>query len=112
MKRAYKNIQNLAKKVNQLTAYTLISQSAYINEIGWTSINNLMTEDVARDIVNVLGGHTATKEKIVQVLTTQKFSAWYLERIIYESKRKCWTYCAGQNYPAELQQIRNELKKR
>ena len=112
MKRTYKNIDNLAKNVSQVTAQTLISQRAYFNGVGWEEINNLMTDEIAQEIADLLGGRNATKETIVRVLTTQRFSAWYLERIIYDEKRKQWTYCAGQDYPYEIKQIRNDLRKR
>jgi len=108
-KRNYKNIESLKNKVRKLNLYNLINQTIYINGIGWIKTNDLLTDDLIDQVCELLGGHSKTKEKIFNVLRRQKFNKWYLERINYNFKRKCFTYCAGQDYPAELQEIRKDL---
>lgn len=108
-KRNYKNIDSLKDKVMQLNLYHLMSQSISIQGAGWIKINDLLTDDLINQIADLLGGHLKTKQKIKSVLKNQKFSAWYLDRIIYSFNRKRFEYVAGQDYPSELQEIRKDL---
>jgi len=108
-KRTYKSIESLKNKVNNLNLYNLMNQCIYLENVGWINTNNLLTDELIDQVCNLLGGHMKTKEKIFNVLSCQKFNKWYLERINYNFKRKCFTYCAGQDYPRELQEIRKDL---
>lgn len=111
-KRNYKNIESLKNKVNNLSLYNLMNKTIYINGVGFIKTNNLLTDELIDQVCELLGGRYKTRERIATVLSNQTFSKWYLERIMYDFKRKCFTYCAGQDYPAELQEIRKDLVNR
>lgn len=105
----FKNAHNLSKRTNQLTLENLISQSVYINNKGWVKTNNLLTEEITDQITDLIGGRKETKRIISIVLKNQKFSKWYLSRIMYSPTRKTWSYCAGQDYISEIREIRKDL---
>jgi dissimilatory sulfite reductase (desulfoviridin) alpha/beta subunit len=111
-KRNYKSIDSLKNKVKQLSLYNLMSQSIYLEGVDWIKINDLLTNDLIDNVCELLGGHAKTKERMFNVINRGGFSKWYLERIFYSFSRKCFTYCAGQDYPAELREIRKDLVNR
>jgi hypothetical protein len=108
-KRNFKSIDSLKDRVQQLNLYNLIAQSIYLNGAGWIKTNNLLTDELIDQVCDLLGGHKRTKEKMFHVIRRGGFSKWYLERIIYSFTRKRFEYCAGQDYPAELAEIRRDL---
>ena len=108
-KRNYKSIDSLKNRVNQLNLYNLTQQSIYLNGAGWIKTNNLLTECHLNQVCELFGGQTKTKGKMFIVLDRRNFSKWYLERIIYSFTRKRFEYCAGQDYPQELKDIRKDL---
>lgn len=108
-KRNYKSIESLKNRVDNLNLYNLMSQSIYIDGAGWIKTNNLLTDDLIDQVCDLLGGHSKTKEKMFHVIKRGGFSRWYLERIYYAFESKCFRYCAGQDYPAELIEIRRDL---
>jgi len=112
-KRNYKSIESLKDKTqSDVNLYNLISKRVYLKTDGWVTTNNILTDELIDKVCDLLGGQHKTRERISIVLKNQTFSKWYLERIMYNFKRKCFTYCAGQDYPAELQEIRKDLVNR
>jgi len=107
------NGKNVAKLVNQFTLENLTTERAYLIGLGWNDIK--IDEDFKKEsvsqIVELLGGRQATKDRIKFVIRNTPVSSWFAQRIIFEPLRNKWVYIAGQDYPSELQEIRNQLKK-
>ena len=107
------NKKNVSKLVNQFTLENLTTERACLIAGGWQNIKideDFKNESISQ-IVNLLGGIKATKEKIKFVIKNTPVSSWFASRIVFEPLINKWTYIAGQDYPAELQEIRNQLKK-
>lgn len=112
-KRNYKSIESLKGKTqSDINLGNLIGKRIYLKDAGWITTNNLLTDELIEKVCDLLGGQSKTKEKMFVVLRRQNFSKWYLERIAYSFNRKCFTYFAGQDYPAELAEIRKDLVNR
>ena len=112
MKRTYKNLNSLAKNVQQLSVQQLINKRAYFNTgvNGYDYFNFELTDDLINDIVDILGGTSRTKENIFYTLKNDTPQHWGLGRIFYSPRTKRFSYCAGQDYPVELNQIRTFLR--
>ncbi len=114
MKRTYKTLESLAKNTNSdLTLEDIKHKRAYFNtgkNKGYCPFNLKMDDSHYEQIADLLGGNVKTKTKIIWTLKNRQFDHWGLGRIIYSSKRKIWTYCAGQDYPSEITQVRNFIK--
>jgi len=112
MKRTYKNLNSLAKNVQQLSVQQLINKRAYFNtgKSGHNDFNFELTDDLINDVVDILGGTPRTKENIFYTLKNDTPQHWGLGRIFYSETTKRFSYCAGQDYPAELNQIRTFLR--
>jgi hypothetical protein len=89
-----------------------MSQSIYLDGVGFIKTNNLLTDDIINDVCDLLGGQTKTKDRMFYTILRGGFSKWYLERIAYSFSRKRFEYCAGQDYTAELREIRKDLTNR
>lgn len=111
-KRNYKNVDSLKNKVSQLNLYDLMRKDVYVKGAGRIETNDLLTDNLIEQVCDLLGGRPKTKEKMSNVIKNQTFSQWYLERIIYDFDQKRFTYCAGQDYPAEIAYIRRDLVNR
>ena len=112
MKRNYKSIKTLANKCEQITLENILHCRAYHKNHGWIDINNLMSDELVDEIAHLLGGNRDTKARIRSVLSYagSSLNHWGLRRILYSPKTDRFSYCAGQDYPYELRQIRNYLK--
>lgn len=109
----YKNIDALYKAVTknngQLTLETLINKQACLKN-GWESFkidDEVFKEEILK-IVEVLRGWEKHKYAIGYALMYQNLSHWSFRRFIYNGKD--WRYCAGQDYPGELKEIRKFLR--
>ena len=112
MKRTYKNIENLQKVSEQLTLENILHCRTYHKKVGYITINDLMTEDLAQSIADLLGGQSKTKEAVKRSLLYhgKSLNHWGLRRILYSKRLKRFTYCAGQDYTYEVKEIRNSIK--
>ena len=105
----------------QVTAQGLLNGKMYIKDKGHSDIT--LTEAFRRTlierIVSLLGGHDKTKRRVKSVLTYGSFQHWGLDRfhvdkinyIKDEPAKYELNYCAGQDYPEEINNIRKELAK-
>lgn len=100
----YKNIQNAAKKTNQLTLNNLISNRFYHKKLGWIKLN---INDIDLDsLVSLIGGRGYNYSSLIKDYIEWGSSYGILDRLIYSTDRKRWEYIAGQDYTAELNTIR------
>lgn len=75
-----------------------------------------LTEEDVSAILKILGGHSKTKDKIAYNLTHPYNirSCGILDRLMFDISDTFpegrWHYCAGQDYPAEINTVRGLLK--
>lgn len=98
----------------QINAQDFINGRLYTKSEGWAyvEISEDLRDQFASEVSDLLGGWTKTKEAIRYTLVNGRPQHWGLGRILLEnySGKIGWSYCAGQDYAYETQQIRNNLK--
>lgn len=110
----FEQFKVLAGKNHQITAQEVINGRSYING-QWQEVNfsDSFKDAFILSIITLLGGWERTKFDIANTLRYSKPQHWGLGRIFLEQYGESparWNYCAGQDYPAELQTIRKALK--
>lgn len=108
--RTIKTIKQAQKiEQGQLTIQKLLNGRLYTSE-GWQSFKVApeLREEIAQKVSELLGGRKTTKEAVYHTLKNERPQHWGLSRIHIEGERL--SYCAGQDYPAELAEIRKALK--
>lgn len=108
--RTIKTIKQAQKiEQNQLNVQKLLNGRLYTSE-GWQSfkISDELREEIAEKVSELLGGRKVTREAIYHTLKSERPQHWGLSRIHIKGER--FSYCAGQDYPAELAAIRKALK--
>lgn len=119
-----KNLNTLSQALNlsttQLTVENILNGNLYTSK-GWERFNvtDKLLENVAEQTSEILGGRASTKNRVFRTLRYGSVNHWGLRRIII-SKRKNpadkrkhiinMSYCAGQDYIWECNQIRTDLK--
>jgi hypothetical protein len=108
-----RKIETLVRNTTQLNLQEILNNKFYHNKYGWikTGMSQKERERAINMAVDVIGGRR--KESIRGKLTYASPNHWALRRIffnigIYDGKLRC-TYCAGQDYPYELNQLRKYL---
>ena len=119
-----KTLKSLAQAIKlnkgQLTATQILNGNIYTVK-GWERFNvtDELRENVAQQIVEILGGQYKTKNRVFNAIKYGGVSHWGLDRMLidtrvnYQDKRKkdiVISYCAGQDYPYECNVIRTDLK--
>lgn len=107
------NQNNVGKKIMQFNLEHLTCERANIIGVGWENIkiDPEFKEKAIDEIVELLGGRQATKDRIRFVIKNTPVHAWFASRIYFNASRQRWEYIAGQDYPREITEIRNQLKK-
>jgi hypothetical protein len=104
-----------ATKGSQLSAQQLINRRAFINgEWSDFEVSDELSDEITEKILEVLGGQSRTRINMRYTLRRATPQHWGLARIFIEKYGDSsirFSYCAGQDYPAELQQIRKFLNK-
>lgn len=100
---------------HQLNAQELINRRAHING-KWQDfqVSDELSAEINDRIVEVLGGQAKTMSVIRRALKYSTPKHWGLCRIFVEKYGESpirFSYCAGQDYQAELAQIRKYLSK-
>lgn len=99
----------------QLNAQELINRRSHINgEWQDFQVSDELSAEINDRIVEILGGQAKTMNTIRRVLRYSTPQHWGLARIFVEKYGESpirFSYCAGQDYPAELAQIRKYLSK-
>ncbi len=112
--------QALKLSKTQLTASNVLNGNIYTVK-GWEKfkISEDLKKSLALQISEVLGGREVTKNKVYNNLRFGGVSHWGLDRILITKRRLstdkrkfkiCVNYCAGQDYVAECNEIRTDLK--
>ena len=112
--KSYKQINRICGG-RQINAQSVLNGRIKTVSKGWESVK--LSEDfkelLTNDIANSLGGRYKTKQSICRNLKSDLTPQhWGLSRLMLEGGKSefYWSYCAGQDYPYELQQIRNSLR--
>lgn len=99
----------------QINAQEILNRRANIDgEWQDFTVSDELSAEINDKIVELLGGHGKTMNAMRRVLRYSTPQHWGLGRIFLESyggENPRFRYCAGQDYPAELQQIRKYLTK-
>ena len=105
----------LATDGKQLNAQEIINRRANVDG-EWQDIEltaEFMSEFIEA-IVDILGGRNMTQSYVRYNLRRSTPQHWGLSRIVlskYGSSPARWSYCAGQDCPSEISQIRKYLAK-
>jgi len=114
-----KTIKNLEQAYryagNQITAQDLINGRMYHKLKGWVNVK-LTPEfeaEIAEQLSELYGGIRRTKAQVFRTLLYSRPQHWGLSRTMlvkYNKQPARWDYCAGQDYPSEMNIIRTALK--
>ena len=95
----------------QLTARKILDGRAYGPD-GWENfeMTSELSASVVYDIADTIGGRK--KDLVRNRLHYWKVTHWALDRLILNKRSDntyYWSYCAGQDYPGELGELRRYL---
>lgn len=110
-KQAFAPIETEPGQPAHFTLANVISQRLHGSK-GWGDCVYGLTAQDRDDIVSVLGGNSVSKRAAYRLLRSISTagSYWAWERIMCDGGR--WSYCAGQDYPGELNEIRKYIRNR
>lgn len=104
----------LAASDMQVSAQQLINGRMHTKAEGWTNIeiSSELREKIADELSELYGGRSKTKSRVYSSLRYGTPQHWGLGRTFLENygNNPRFSYCAGQDYPYELNQIRTALK--
>lgn len=104
----------LAATDMQISAQNLINGRMHTKDEGWTDfeITSELREKFADEVSELYGGRIKTKSAVYSSLRYGRPQHWGLGRTFLENygNNPRFRYCAGQDYPYELNQIRTALK--
>lgn len=113
--KTFETIEELyeATKDHQLTAQQVINRRAFIDN-DWQDfeVSEELEIQFSSDIAQLCEGQGNTKNKVFRALRTSRPQHWGLTRFFISKKPDnsfVWSYCAGQDYSAEIKQIRKYL---
>ena len=96
----------------QITASKILNGRAYGSN-GWENflIDQDLRTNVCYDLTCTIGGR---KQNLInaRLYYSNSLSHWALDRLILNKRLDntfCWSYCAGQDYPRELGELRRYL---
>jgi hypothetical protein len=100
---------------HQITAQEIINRRTFIDG-SWQTIEltSKCEDEFISAILDVLGGWTKNQPLMARVLRNSRPQHWGLSRILFEKYGDSplrISYCAGQDYPYELKQIRQYLNR-
>jgi hypothetical protein len=116
--RNYKHLTSLIKATShkRITLNNLISGRAYFEKGGWEKFTYELNEKDIDSIKGILGGRKDTPQRIDSALRYRLGNiaqCGILDRLYVrkaKGKNVYWSYCAGQDYTAELKTVRDHLK--
>lgn len=100
---------------HQVTAQEIINRRSFLDG-EWQTIDltDRCEDEFISAVLDILGGWTKNQIRMGYVLRRSKPQHWGLGRIFIEKfgdSPARVTYCAGQDYPYELKQIRQYLNR-
>jgi hypothetical protein len=103
-----------AAGTHQVTAQELLNGRSRLND-KWQEfqIPHTLRGQICQRLSEIFGGVKATQERVYSHLMNEQRQHWGLKRVFlekYSDKPAFISYCAGQDMPAEIKEIRNSLK--
>ena len=99
----------------QISAQSILNRRAHIfGEYQDFTVSDELSEQIIESILDLLGGWAKNRKYMRSTLKYGTPQHWGLSRIFLESyggEEPRFRYCAGQDYPAELREIRKYLTK-
>ena len=114
--KTFKTLEQIKRfESQQVTIQDLLNGRMYLRNKGWSDVRltDELKERICLETAGLLGGVYKTKKRVFNTLLNDKPQHWGLDRIFirqYKKEPAVLTYCAGQDYPTELNQIRTALK--
>lgn len=113
--RTFATLDAIHAATNQTSAQQLLNGRVCLKDEGWTDIEITpeLREQVVNEVVSLAGGHRATQARMWRSLTYETRQHWALGRMFvekYDESPARLRYCAGQDYPSEMAQLRAALK--
>lgn len=110
-------LQAHRKGFQNITLKDVRNGKAQHKEKGYTKCNLKLTTEEIEKLVSIIGGHHKTKMAVHWALLNnlqQSKSFGLLERFMFDVTdyypKGYWSYCAGQDMPAEMKIVRDLLK--
>lgn len=108
----YNNVKEL---VGQFNMHHLTCERAPIKTDGRgyqdIKIDETFRNNAIDELVELVGGHKKTRDKVRFQLRNEPQHAWYSIRFVYCPKRRKWEYIDAQDGAYEKQWIRNYFNK-
>lgn len=102
-----------AAGTHQVTAQEILNGRSHVNG-QWQEIEipHTLRGQVCQRLSEIFGGVKATQERVYAHLMNEQRQHWGLKRVFLEKYDgpAFLSYCAGQDMPAEIKAIRNDLK--
>lgn len=113
----FNKIEQIFKRADyQINFQDLVINGRYHDKIdGWSQCT--FTDDLEEQLIDLfmdqIGGWEKSKAAIRRAVEFHKPQHWALSRFFLEERNNkiMLVYCAGQDYPAELAELRRYLKK-
>lgn len=113
--RTFATLDEIHAATTQTSAQQLLNGRICLKDEGWADIEltTELREHVVNEVVALAGGHRQTRERMWRALTYETRQHWALGRMFVEKYNESparLRYCAGQDYPSEMAQLRAALK--
>ena len=113
----FNKIEQIIKRADyQINMQDLLINGRYHDKIdGWS--NCTFTDELKEQLLDLtlttIGGWKSKREQLKRALSYEKPQHWALSRLVIEERRNqiVMIYIAGQDYPAELSELRRYLKR-
>lgn len=111
----FSSLDEIHAATRQTSAQQILNGYLCLKDEGWTDadIAPALREQVVNEVVALAGGRLSTRERMWRTLTYEAPQHWALGRMFVEKYGESparLRYCAGQDYPSEMAQLRAYLK--
>ena len=106
----YNNVGDL---VSQFNLYHLTTERAPIKGESYQDIkiNEGFKINAVKEIVELIGGHKQTRERVGFKIRNEPQHHWFADRFVFNSHRNKWEYITGQSQKDEMKKIRLHFNK-
>lgn len=107
--RPYKTLKGLTAQLlyNHLTAEGMANKRAYFKDGWWYDFK--ISQEAEDEFWNGMAHVVWRRPSERQIRNLRYAKSWMLQRLMFSDGR--YSYCAGQDYPAEIRTIQNYVNK-